>query len=50
MNLPENDYHILKLTDEFNETMVNLERIKKEALDFVEDYCNLTEYMTKRTF
>ena len=24
--------------DEFNETMVNLERIKKEALDFVEDY------------
>ncbi len=24
--------------DEFNETMVNLEKIKKEALDFVEDY------------
>ena len=24
--------------DEFNETMVNLERIKKEALEFVEDY------------
>ena len=24
--------------DEFNETMINLERIKKEALDFVEDY------------
>lgn len=24
--------------DEFNETMVNLNRIKKEALDFVEDY------------
>ena len=24
--------------DEFNETMVNLMRIKKEALDFVEDY------------
>ena len=24
--------------DEFNETMVNLERIKKEALAFVEDY------------
>ena len=38
MNLPENDCHILRLTDEFNETMVNLERIKKEALDFVEDY------------
>ena len=24
--------------DEFNETMVNLERIKREALEFVEDY------------
>ncbi len=24
--------------DEFNETMVNLERIKREALNFVEDY------------
>lgn len=24
--------------DEFNETMVNLERIKKEALDYVEEY------------
>ena len=24
--------------DEFNETMVNLERIKKEAIEFVEDY------------
>ena len=24
--------------DEFNETMMNLNRIKKEALDFVEDY------------
>lgn len=24
--------------DEFNETMVNLDRIKKEALNFVEDY------------
>ena len=24
--------------DEFNETMVNLEKIKQEALDFVEDY------------
>lgn len=24
--------------DEFNETMINLERIKREALDFVEEY------------
>ena len=24
--------------NEFNETMINLEQIKKEALDFVEDY------------
>ena len=26
--------------DEFNETIINLERIKKEALQFVEDYIN----------
>ena len=24
--------------DEYNETMVNLKRIKREALEFVEDY------------
>lgn len=30
--------------DEFNETMVNLERIKKEALDYVEEY---VEHMKK---
>ena len=29
--------------DEFNETMVNLERIKKEALAFVEDYVELVK-------
>ena len=55
MSLPENDYQILKLTDDFyntypnppyteidkdeyNETMINLEKIKAEALTFVEEY------------
>lgn len=39
--------------DEFNETMVNLERIKKEALEFVEDYVmhiNGTRLLHKREF
>lgn len=26
--------------DEYNETMINLKRIKKEAMKFVEDYVN----------
>ena len=64
MNLPENDYQILRLTNAFysaypnppyieilkknqraynclllfNETIINLERIKQEALKFVEEY------------
>ena len=39
--------------DEFNETMINLEQIKKEALDFVEDYVahmNGNKKLHKREF
>ena len=39
--------------DEFNETMVNLKRIKKEAMDFVEDYVEHikgTKLLHKREF
>lgn len=43
--------------DEFNETMVNLERIKREALTFVEDYvsyakgyCNISPEEFKRRY
>lgn len=39
--------------DEFNETMINLEKIKKEALDFVEDYVvhmNGNKKLHKREF
>lgn len=36
--------------DEFNETMVNLERIKKEALDYVEEYVKGIKQLHKREF
>lgn len=39
--------------DEFNETMVNLERIKKEAFDYVEEYVehmNGIKQLHKREF
>lgn len=39
--------------DEFNETMMNLDRIKSEALKFVEDYVfhmNGIEFLHKREF
>ena len=39
--------------DEFNETMINLERIKREALDFVEEYVGHvkgTKKLHKREF
>ncbi len=42
MNLQETDYidsnDALVDKDEFNETMINLQKIQNEAFEFVEDY------------